>query len=176
MSEATDPRTAAEPVAAWTALICRYYEGCSAGDVEGMLATLHPDVVHWFLAPNTGSAPVRGAEHLARYWRTVARAIQARWVVDGICATPDQAVVEWTMWWSPEAATERVATRGSEWFSCRDGLLSEIRSYHQLRPGTSELDGFPYAERGYSVPGRERSAVHPGADRSGPERAPDKAG
>ena len=152
----------------WTALISRYYEGCSAGDVEGMLATLHPDVVHWFLAPNPGSAPVTGAEHLARYWRKVARMHEARWVADGICAAPDRAVIEWTMWWLPENAAERIATRGSEWFTRREGLITEIRSYHQLRPQTSELDGFPYAARGYSSPGRERSAVHPTADRFGP--------
>jgi ketosteroid isomerase-like protein len=62
-----DPRTAADPTAAWTALVRRYYDGCSGGDVEVVRATLHPDVVHWFLAPNTGSAPVAGAEHLARF-------------------------------------------------------------------------------------------------------------
>ncbi len=38
----------------WTALISRYYDGCSSGDIDLMLGTLHPDVVHWFLAPNTG--------------------------------------------------------------------------------------------------------------------------
>jgi hypothetical protein len=30
-----------------------------------------------------------------------------------------------------------------------------------MRTQTTELDGFPYAERGYSVPGAERSAIHP---------------
>ena len=63
------------------ATITRYYEGCSAGDVELMLTTLDADVVHWFLAPNPGSAPVRGGEHLARYWRKVQGMIDARWVV-----------------------------------------------------------------------------------------------
>ncbi len=169
MAEGTDPRTAADPAAAWTALIGRYYEGCSAGDVDLMLRTLHPDVVHWFLAPNAGSTAVTGAEHLARYWRKVGRMNSARWVVDSICATPDQAVIEWTMWWLPEGATRRVATRGSEWFTCREGLIHEIRSYYQLRPQTTELDAFPYAARGYSSPGAERSAVHPTADRFGPE-------
>jgi hypothetical protein len=177
MTEGTDPRTADDPTAAWTALVTRYYEGCSAGDVELMLQTLHPDVVHWFLAPNTGSTAVSGAEHLARYWRKVGRMHSARWVVDSICATPDQAVIEWTMWWLPPGGpdapegvtTERVATRGAEWFTCRDGLIHEIRSYYQLRPRTSELDGFPYAARGYSTPGTERSAVHPTADRFGPD-------
>ena len=172
MTEATDPRTADDPAAAWTALVTRYYEGCSAGDVELMLSTLHPDVVHWFLAPNTGSAAVSGAEHLARYWRKVGRMHAARWVVDSICATPQQAVIEWTMWWSPDGASERVATRGAEWFTCRDGLIDEIRSYYQLRPRTSELDGFPYAARGYSTPGAERSDVHPAADRFGPDPLP----
>lgn len=149
-----------DPTADWTALISRYYDGCSTGDVDLMLTTLHPDVVHWFLAPNPGSKPVEGAEHLARYWRKVTTMLQARWVVDTICATPDQAVIEWTMWWLPDGAPERVATRGAEWFTGQDGLIREIRSYYSMRPQTTELDGFPYAERGYSVPGAERSAIH----------------
>ena len=33
-----------------------------------------------------------------------------------------------------------------------DGRIAEIRSYYQQRPHTTELDGFPYAERGYSTP------------------------
>jgi hypothetical protein len=168
MTALDDPRTAADPTAAWTALIGRYYDGCSAGDVELMRSTLHPEVVHWFLAPNTGSEPVSGAEHLARYWRKVTSMLAARWVVDNICATPDQAVIEWTMWWSPDGATERVATRGAEWFTLEAGLIREIRSYYQLQSRTTELDGFPYAERGYSVPGAERSTVHPDAESYGP--------
>lgn len=151
----------ADPVATWTALIRRYYDGCSAGDVDLMRSTLHPDVVHWFLAPNTGSTAVAGAEHLARYWRKVTGMLQARWIVEHICATDEQAVIEWTMWWLPQGATERVATRGAEWFTGEDGLIREIRSYYQMRTQTTELDGFPYAERGYSVPGAERSAIHP---------------
>ena len=102
----------ADPAATWTALIRRYYDGCSAGDVDLMRSTLHPDVVHWFLAPNTGSTAVEGAEHLARYWRKVTGMLQARWIVEHICATDEQAVIEWTMWWLPQGATERVATRG----------------------------------------------------------------
>jgi ketosteroid isomerase-like protein len=151
----------ADSAATWTALIRRYYDGCSAGDVDLMRSTLHPDVVHWFLAPNTGSTAVAGAEHLARYWRKVTGMLQARWIVEHICATDEQAVIEWTMWWLPKGATERVATRGAEWFTGEDGLIREIRSYYQMRTQTTELDGFPYAERGYSVLGAERSAIHP---------------
>ncbi len=144
--------------------IVRYYDGCSAGDVEAVLATLDPQVVHWFLAPNAGSAPVRGAEHLARYWRKVARMIEARWVVDHALCGDREAVIEWTMFWRPAGATGRVATRGAEWFTfAADGRIAEIRSYYQQREHTTELDGFPYAARGYSRAGAEHSRVHPGA-------------
>jgi len=154
----TGPDTTAE----WTDLITRYYDGCSSGDVDLMLQTLHPEVVHWFLAPNTGSTAVTGAAHLARYWRKVTAMHRSRWVVDAICATPEQAVIEWTMWWQPPGSDGRVATRGAEWFTRVDGLIREIRSYYQMRPETTELDGFPYAARGYSTPGAERSRIHPG--------------
>lgn len=141
--------------------ITRYYDGCTTGDVELMLGTLDPGVVHWFLAPNTGSAPVHGAEHLARYWRKVAALIEARWVVDHALVGAGEAVIEWTMFWRPDGATGRVATRGAEWFVlAADGRITEIRSYYQQRAQTTELDGFPYATRGYSTAATERSALH----------------
>ena len=140
--------------------IARYYDGCSTGDIPLMLETLHPDVVHYFLAPNVGSAPVAGAEHLARYWRKVTAMIRATWVVDHILDGVDEAVIEWTMSWLPPGEDEPVATRGAEWFVFRDGLISEIRSYYQQRPATTELEGFPYPERGYSTPGELSSAIH----------------
>lgn len=141
--------------------ITRYYDGCTTGDVEQMLTTLDPDVVHYFLAPNVGSTPVRGAEHLARYWRKVAALIEARWVVDHALVGADEAVIEWTMFHRPHGATGRVATRGAEWFTlAADGRIVEIRSYYQLRPETTELDGFPYAGRGYSSPDAEHSTLH----------------
>jgi ketosteroid isomerase-like protein len=145
--------------------ITRYYDGCTAGDVEMMLDTLDPGVVHWFLAPNTGSAPVRGAEHLARYWRKVTGLIEARWVVDHALVGPEssggaEAVIEWTMFWRPREATDRVATRGAEWFTfAPDGRIAEIRSYYQQRAETTQLDGFPYADRGYSTQGAEVHGV-----------------
>jgi ketosteroid isomerase-like protein len=131
--------------------ITRYYAGCSAGDVTEMCATLADDVVHFFLAPNPGSAPVRGGEHLARYWRTVQAMIGAEWTVDHAVSGAGETVIEWTMTWLPAGAAERVATRGAEWFTfAPDGRIAEIRSYYQQRPETTELAGFPYAERGYT--------------------------
>jgi ketosteroid isomerase-like protein len=134
--------------------------GCTAGDLDELRATLHPDVVHYFLAPNPGSAPVAGAEHLARYWRSVTRMIDARWVVDHVLSAGDEAVIEWTTFWRLGGEGERVATRGAEWFVFREGLIAEIRSYYQQRPQTTQLDGFPYPARRYSRPDPERSSVH----------------
>jgi ketosteroid isomerase-like protein len=135
----------------WLPLITRYYDACSAGDLDELRATLHPDVVHYFLAPNVGSAPVRGGEHLTRYWRKVSENLDATWVVDHILEAEISAVIEWTMWWQPQGSSQRVATRGSEWFEFADGRIVEIRAYYQQLPSTTELEGFPYETRGYSV-------------------------
>jgi hypothetical protein len=86
--------------------------------------------------------------------------IDGRWTVDHIVASGDEAVIEWTLFWLPGGQAERVATRGAEWFVLRDGRIAEIRSYYHQQPQTTELDDFPYAQRGYAVIGREASAIH----------------
>jgi len=142
------------------ALLRRYYDACSNGDVEGMIGCFHPDVVHYFLAPNIGSRAVEGAEHLARYWRKVAARISAVWVVDKLVVDGDEAVIEWSLFWLPDGASERVVTRGAEWFVFADDRIREIRSYYNQQPDTTELDGYPYAALGYSLVGREASDIH----------------
>ncbi|MAS42819.1 MAG: hypothetical protein CML46_05345 [Rhodobacteraceae bacterium] len=144
-------------------LIRRYYDGCTSGDLGLLHATLHEDVVHYFLAPNVGSAPVRGRAHLSAYWRKVARMLDARWVVERAVGQGCEVVIEWSMHWTPSPGAPRAITRGAEWFVFRDGLIFEIRSWYQQRPETTELEGFPYGPRGYSVTGREASDLHPGA-------------
>jgi ketosteroid isomerase-like protein len=150
--------------AAKLASIVAYYDGCSSGDVDAMVAELHDDVVHYFLAPNPGSAPVQGAEHLARYWRKAQARIDGRWVVDSIVGEDDRAVIEWTLYWTPPGTTQRLATRGAEGYVFRDGRIAEIRAYYQQRDDRStELEGFDYAAAGHSRLGAEASAVHPTA-------------
>ena len=145
-------------------VIKRYYNGCTSGDVDMIGSTLHPDIVHYFLAPNIGSKPVKGREHLARYWRKVVHAIDARWVVDRAVTMGEQTVIEWTMFWRPTPDAPRIATRGAEWFVFRDGLISEIRSYYRQQNETSELEGFDYSARGYSTLARESSDMHSDAE------------
>ena len=116
------------------------------------IATTTSDVVHYFLSPNPGSAPVRGGEHLGRYWRKVHADDRRR---SGSSTTAivqgDEAVIEWSMFWTPQGHDGRVVTRGAEWFTFRDGRIAEIRSYYRQEPFDTELEGFAYDDRGYST-------------------------
>ncbi|MCC6434881.1 MAG: nuclear transport factor 2 family protein [Acidimicrobiales bacterium] len=144
--------------------IVDYYAACNRGDVEALAALFTEDVVHYFLAPNLAPRAVAGRDHLARYWRKVQAAFDGCWVVDHLIAdeAAEEAVIEWTLFWTPPDTGVRVATRGAEWYVFEGGLIKEIRAYYRQDPAqTSELEGFPYAERGYSLPGAERSAVQP---------------
>jgi ketosteroid isomerase-like protein len=141
-------------------LIATYYDACSRGDAEGVSATMCNDVTHWFLAPNIGSRAVHGGEQLGRYWRRVHELIAPVWVVDHGIVDGPEAVIEWSMFWVPVGQSVRVVTRGAEWFVLREGRIAEIRSYYRQESGDSELDGFPYSDRGYSIHGSERSTRH----------------
>jgi ketosteroid isomerase-like protein len=142
------------------ALIERYYAACSTGDVPALTDTLTDDVTHYFLAPNPGSAPVSGALHLARYWRKAQERISGRWAVDRILGEADEAVIEWTLFWTTPVG-ERVATRGAEWYRFRDDRIAEIRAYYQQPETTTELRDFDYVGRGYSRLGDEVGAARP---------------
>jgi len=144
--------------------IVQYYDGCSRGDIELMTSTLHPEVVHYFLAPNPGSHPIEGAGVLADYWRSVQRRIDGHWIVDHVVSDGSgEAVVEWSLYWSRDAKSPRVVTRGAEWFAFANGLIAEIRSYYQQLHRHTGLRNYPYEARGYSTLGSEKSRIHVGA-------------
>ena len=131
------------------ATIRRYYQGCSSGDIELMVSTFAPDVVHYFL--ESGTQPVAGAEHLARYWSKVQRMLNARWEVDYAFAKGDDAVIEWTIYWTNPRTDQHIATRGAELYVMRGGLIAEVRAYYnQLGDADTGLVGFDYFARGYS--------------------------
>jgi ketosteroid isomerase-like protein len=138
--------------------IKRYYAACNSADVEGVVACCTPDVVHYFLAP--GTDPVRGGEHLGRYWRKVVRLISAEWTVEHAVACDDEAVIEFSQRWTSPEDGKRYIWHGAEWYAFRDGRICEIRAYYDLgRDRDTGLVDFPYAERGYtqSAPKRGRS-------------------
>lgn len=147
------------------ATITRYYDGCSLADVEMMESTLHPDAVHYFLEPNPGCKPVYGGRGVAAYWARVQPEIAGHWIVDHIVSNGDEAVVEWSLFWTRDESSPRVVTRGSEWFVFEDGLIVEIRSYYQQLHRNTGLKSFGYEERGYAGLGQERSKNHAGVGR-----------
>jgi len=129
-------------------VVQRYFDGCNSGDLQTLLSTLAPDVVHYFLPRQF--APIRGAEHLAKHWRKFKQVLDPAWSIDQIVGQGHQVVSEWSCIWTPKGTSRRVMMRGSEWYVIREGLIAEIRAYlmHDDTMDT-ELAGFPYLERGY---------------------------
>ena len=133
----------------YAAIIRRYYEGCSTADTGLMMSTFDPDVVHYFVDRN----PVRGAAALAGFWAKIGPRTKASWFVDHIIVQEPEAVIEWSMPWTPPQDQRRQVLRGTEWYIFKDDRIAEIRSYHNnpylQDPRNRELWGFPYVDRGY---------------------------
>ena len=75
-------------------VVLDYFDGCNTGELEHLLRTLDTDVVHYFLP--AVHPPIRGAEHLARYWRKFKQVYDPRWKIDHVIGTGDEVVSEWS--------------------------------------------------------------------------------
>jgi ketosteroid isomerase-like protein len=129
-------------------VVRRYFDGCNSGDLDVLLGTLTRDVVHYFLDPKF--PPIRGAEHLAKYWRKYKTVLDPIWSIDRIVAQDNEVVSEWSCIWTPKQTQRRILTRGSEWYVMRDGRIAEVRAYFIADDTTNTgLIGFPYGERSY---------------------------
>ena len=126
-----------------------YYRGCSSRDFELMVSTFVDDVVHYFV----DHSPVIGAEALANYWCKVGPITQATWHVDHAIVQEPEAVIEWSMPWTPKSTGNPEVLRGTEWFIFAGEKITEIRSYHcnfyLSNPVNRALHGFNYPGRGY---------------------------
>jgi ketosteroid isomerase-like protein len=130
------------------AVVREYFDACNTGDIEDLMRTMTPDVAHYFLP--TTFPPIRGAEHLARFWRKYKLTLNPIWQVERIVASGDDVVNEWSCAWSPPGSSRRFMNRGTEWYVMRDGRIAEVRAYFIASPDSSaELSEFHYAERGY---------------------------
>jgi ketosteroid isomerase-like protein len=129
-------------------LVLRYFEGCNTGDLDQLKSTLAPDVVHYFLLPV--HAPIRGADHLARYWCKFKRVYAPTWRVDHTIAGGNEVVGEWSCAYTlPTNGSQRMF-RGTEWYVIESEHIAEVRAYYQYQEDRDcELNGFPYVERGY---------------------------
>ena len=129
-------------------IVLKYFDGCNTGDLDVLMSTLAPDVVHYFLLEM--QRPIHGAEHLARYWRKYQQVYKPIWRIDHTIANGDEVVSEWSCSYVPEGKDYRVMFRGSEWYVIKSGLIAEIRAYTQYdETRDCELTGFPYEARGY---------------------------
>jgi methyltransferase len=136
-------------------LIRRYFNACNAGDVDAITACFVPDAVHYF-PPGMYGGPFRGARAIGERWTRAVRELGSSWTVDQVVCDPatSRAVAEWTH----TKARQGVVLRGDEWyvFDPTSARIAEIRAYYAApqAPGLArmELDGFPYADRGYPMP------------------------
>jgi hypothetical protein len=80
--------------------------------------------------------------------------VSGMWVVDRALVQGDEAVIEWTMRWTPEGQSKPQLVRGAEWYVFRGDLIAEIRAYY-LNPRLPymrtdfDLQDFPYEKRAY---------------------------
>ncbi len=129
-------------------VVLKYLDGCNTGNLEDLLSTLDPDVIHYFLPEQF--KPIRGAQHLAKYWRKYKNVLNPIWKIDHIIAQDNEVVSEWSCFWTPEGADSRLMMRGSEWYVMREGRIAEVRAYLAYSDKfNTELTGFPYRDRGY---------------------------
>jgi len=132
------------------AVVLKYFDGCNSGSIEDLLSTLDPAVIHYFLPQQFKT--IRGAEHLARYWRKFQLLLNPTWKIDHTIAQGSEVVSEWSCLWTPEGTNTRLMMRGSEWYQMRDERILEVRAYYGFSNTSNiEFSDFPYAERGYLV-------------------------
>jgi len=129
-------------------VVLKYFDGCNSGDLDVLLSTLAPDVVHYFLPDRF--PPIHGAEHLAKYWRKFKNLLDPVWRIDHILGRDDEVVSEWSCLWRPQGTSQRAMMRGTEWYVMRDARIAEVRAYFLYDDSAdTQLTGFPYAERDY---------------------------
>jgi hypothetical protein len=105
--------------------VYRYIRGCNTGDRELLVSTFTEDIRAYFLH----RPPVQGRKNLAKFWLGFHHATNARWTVDHTIVQGNEVAVEWSMLWTPAAASREEFARGTDWFVFENGRIAEIRQY-----------------------------------------------
>jgi hypothetical protein len=132
------------------ACVRRYFEGCNEANREKMYSCFTDDVIHYF-PPGVGG-PYVGKQAIADLWINTNRVNGSRWTIDQLVADDSGVVIEWTHF-KPKLGEW---IRGAEWYEFdEDGLMTVIRAYYasprDKERKINELEGFPYAARGFSM-------------------------
>ncbi|MEV0440614.1 nuclear transport factor 2 family protein [Streptomyces spectabilis] len=138
--------------AALEAAVRRYFEACNKVDRDLFATCLSEEVVHYLAHGMAG--PVHGIDPIVERWGADVRANGSHWAVDAVYADEHTrtAVCEWTAF-KPRLGK---VLRGAEVYRFDDtGLIDEVRIYYASpRDDTrdaNELEGFPYADRGFAT-------------------------
>ncbi len=131
-----------------SATVRAYFDACNAASRERFAAVLADDCVHWF-PPGTGG-PYVGREAIVSLWLTFVREKGSQWSIDRLVCDGQELCIEWTHY--KPLVGERI--RGSEWYTFTadgkiDGIWAHYASPRDAGRAANELDGYPYAERGY---------------------------
>lgn len=135
----------------------KYFEGCNHASREELYKVLADNVVHYF-PPGVGG-PYKGKEAVASLWIGFVREKGSRWTIDRLVSDGNEVVVEWSHFKTKVGEV----IRGAEWYEFNsEGKIVEIRAYYASPRDSgrkaNELQGFPYAEKGFAAgPPRELS-------------------
>jgi ketosteroid isomerase-like protein len=129
-------------------VVLDYFAGCNTGEMEHLLRTLDDDVVHYFLP--AVHPPIRGAAHLANYWRKFKKVYDPTWKIDHLIGSGDEVVSEWSCAYTLPSTGSRMMFRGCEWYVMKESRIAEVRAYYEYNESKDcQLNGFPYADRSY---------------------------
>ena len=129
-------------------VVLDYFAACNTGEIEHLLRTLDDDVVHYFLP--AVHPPIRGAAHLAHYWRKFKKVYDPTWKIDHLIGSGDEVVSEWSCAYTLPSTGSRMMFRGCEWYVMKESRIAEVRAYYEYNESKDcQLNGFPYADRSY---------------------------
>ncbi|UGY94583.1 nuclear transport factor 2 family protein [Streptomyces gobiensis] len=129
-----------------------YFQACNKVDRDMFAQCLSEEVVHYLATGMHG--PIHGIDPVVERWGADVQANSSYWTVDAVYADEQTrtAMCEWT---GVKPGLGKVL-RGAEVYRFDDsGLIDEVRIYYASRRdetiAANELEGFPYAERGFTA-------------------------
>lgn len=128
----------------------RYFRACNTLDFELFKSAISEDVTSYF----THQPPIHGRENFFQMFSMLHGMTKGRFAIDRTVTGEREAVLEWSLLWTPPGASGERIDRGIDWLIFQNDLIVEARSYfwsanHPLDQQPYELQGFPYRERNY---------------------------
>lgn len=128
-----------------TELITAYYSAFNAGNMEGFLTLLHPEVVHDI---NQGRRET-GKEPFARFMQHMSRCYREQLADIVVMASADgsRAAAEFTVHGEyiatdeglPEARGQRYVLPAGAFFEIRDGKVARVTNYYNLNDWIAQV-------------------------------------